>query len=50
MIVEIPDVDVLLGFVLAFFGGLFTLFVYSKLKAISASNTQTQADSERLEF
>ena len=50
MIVEIPDLDVILGLVLAFIGGLTTLFVYSKLKAISASNNQTQADSERLEF
>ena len=50
MIVEIPDLDVILGLVLAFIGGLTTLFVYSKLKAISASNNQTEADSERLEF
>ena len=50
MIVEIPDLDVILGLVLAFIGGLTTLFVYSKLKAISVSNNQTQADSERLEF
>ena len=50
MIVEIPALDVILGLVLAFIGGLTTLFVYSKLKAISASNNQTQADSERLEF
>ena len=50
MIVEIPDLDVILGLVLAFIGGLTTLFVYSKLKAISTSNNQTQAGSERLEF
>jgi predicted transcriptional regulator len=29
---------------------LFTLFVYSRLKADSASNNQIKADSERLEF
>ena len=50
MIVEIPELDVIFGLVLAFIGGLFTLFVYSRLKADSASNDQTKADSERLEF
>ena len=50
MLVEIPDLDVIFGLVLAFIGGLFTLFVYSKLKAISVSNDQTKQDSERLEF
>ena len=44
MIIEIPDLDVILGLILAFIGGLVTLFVYSKLKAISASNHQTKAD------
>ena len=50
MIIEIPDLDVIFGLVLAFIGGLVTLFIYSKLKSISASNDQTKADSERLEF
>ena len=50
MIVEIPELDVIFGLVLAFIGGLFTLFVYSRLKVNSASNDQTKADSERLEF
>ena len=50
MIVEIPDLDVIFGLVLAFIGGLVTLFVYSRLKSISISNDQTKADSERLEF
>ena len=50
MIVEIPDLDVIFGLVLAFIGGLVTLFVYSRLKADSASNDQKKADSERLEF
>ena len=50
MLVEIPDLDVIFGLVLAFIGGLFTLFVYSRLKADSTSNNQTKADSERLEF
>ena len=50
MLVEIPDLDVIFGLILAFIGGLFTLFIYSKLKAVSASNDQTKADSERLEF
>ena len=50
MIIEIPDLGVIFGLFLAFIGGLATLFVYSKLKAISVSNDQTKADSERLEF
>ena len=50
MLVEIPDLDVIFGLILAFIGGLFTLFAYSKLKSISASNEQTKQDSERLEF
>jgi DNA-binding HxlR family transcriptional regulator len=50
MIIEIPDLDVILGLILAFIGGLVTLFVYSKLKAISTSNDQTKADLERMEF
>jgi len=50
MLVEIPDLDVIFGLVLAFIGGLVTLFVYSRLKTVSASNDQTKADSERLEF
>ena len=50
MIIEIPDLDVILGLILAFIGGLVTLFMYSKLKAISASNDQTKADLERMEF
>ena len=50
MLVEIPDLDVIFGLILAFIGGLFTLFVYSKLKSISASNDQTKADLERMEF
>ncbi len=50
MIIEIPDLDVILGLILAFIGGLVTLFVYSKLKAISSSNDQTKADLERMEF
>ena len=50
MIIEIPDLDVIFGLVLAFIGGLITLFVYSKLKAVSACNDQTKVDSERLEF
>ena len=50
MLVEIPDLNVIFGLVSAFIGGLFTLFVYSRLKADSSSNNQIKADSERLEF
>ena len=50
MLVEIPELDVIFGLVLAFIGGLFTLFVYSRLKVDSTSNDQTKVNSERLEF
>ena len=50
MLVEIPDLNVIFGLVSAFIGGLFTLFIYSRIKGVSASNNQTRADSERLEF
>ena len=50
MLVEIPDLNVIFGLVSAFIGGLFTLFVYSRIKGVSASKDQTKADSERLEF
>ena len=50
MIIEIPELDVIFGLVLAFIGGLFTLFVYSRLKVDSTSNDQTKVNSERLEF
>ena len=50
MLIEIPELDVIFGLVLAFIGGLFTLFVYSRLRADSTSNDQIKADSERLEF
>ena len=50
MLVEIPDLNVIFGLVSAFIGGLFTLFVYSRLKADSTSNNQIKVDSERLEF
>ena len=50
MFIELPELDVIFGLVLAFIGGLFTLFVYSRLRADSTSNDQIKADSERLEF
>ena len=50
MIIETPELDVIFGLVLAFIGGLFTLFIYSRIKGVSTSNDQTKADSERLEF
>ena len=50
MLVEIPELDVIFGLMLAFIGGLFTLFTYSRIKGVSASKDQTKVDSERLEF
>ena len=50
MIVEIPDPEIILAVVLPVFVGLFSLFVYLRIRQISAFNTQNKADSDRLEF
>ena len=50
MIVEIPDPPVILSVVLPILIGVFSFFVYLKIRQFSASNRQNKVDSERLEF
>ena len=47
---EIPDPPVILSVVLPILIGVFSLFVYLKIRQFSASNSQNKVDSERLEF
>ena len=50
MIVEIQDPPVILSVVLPILIGVFSFFVYLKIRQFSASNRQNKVDSERLEF
>ena len=50
MIVEIPDPPVILSVVLPILIGVFSFFVYLKIRQFSVSNRQNKVDSERLEF
>jgi predicted HTH transcriptional regulator len=50
VIVEIPDPPVILSVVLPILIGVFSFFVYLKIRQFSASNSQNKVDSERLEF
>ena len=50
MIVEIPDPPVILSVILPILIGVFSFFVYLKIRQFSASNRQNKVDSERLEF
>ena len=50
MIVEIPDPPVILSIVLPILIGVFSFFVYLKIRQFSVSNRQNKVDSERLEF
>ena len=50
MIVEIPDPPVILSVILPILIGVFSFFVYLKMRQFSASNRQNKVDSERLEF
>ena len=50
MIVEIPDPPVILSVVLPILIGIFSFFVYLKIRQFSVSNSQNKVDSERLEF
>ena len=47
---EIPDPPVILSVVLPILIGVFSFFVYLKIRQFSASNRQNKVDSERLEF
>jgi DNA-binding MarR family transcriptional regulator len=48
MLVEIPDPEVILGMVIAFFVGLFALYLYTKIRFLK-SNTST-SNLERLDY
>jgi hypothetical protein len=48
--VEIPDPPVILSVVLPILIGVFSFFVYLKIRQFSTSNSQNKVDSERLEF
>jgi len=50
VIVEIPDPPVILSVVLPVLIGIFSFFVYLKIRQFSASNSQNKVDSKRLEF
>ena len=50
MIVEIPDPPVILSVVLPILIGVFSFFVYLKIRQFSASNMENKVDSKRLEF
>ena len=47
---EIPDPPVILSVILPILIGVFSFFVYLKIRQFSASNSQNKVDSERLEF
>ena len=47
---EIPDPPVILSVILPILIGVFSFFVYLKIRQFSASNRQNKVDSERLEF
>jgi len=48
MLVEVPDPDVILGVVVAFFVGLFALYLYTKIRVLK-SNSST-VNLERLDY
>lgn len=51
MLVEIPDVDVMIGVFLAFLSGLFAIVIYNKVKPlIRASADQFGSHMERLQY
>ncbi len=47
---EIPDPPVILSVVLPILIGVFSFFVYLKIRQFSASNRENKVDSKRLEF
>jgi len=50
VIVEIPDPPVILSVILPVLIGIFSFFVYLKIRQFSASTRRNKVDSERLEF
>jgi hypothetical protein len=50
MLVEIPDPSILLGIVLAFLGGLVTVFLYTKLRHAGVTERFNPSNLERIDF
>ena len=51
MLVEIPDVDVLIGIFIAFVGGLFAIVIYNKVKPlIKSKSEQIKSYTDRLQY
>ena len=50
MLVEVPDPSILLGIVLAFLGGLVTLYLYTKLRRVSGMERFNPSSFERADF
>jgi predicted transcriptional regulator len=50
MLVEIPDPGILLGIVLAFLGGLVTLYLYTKLRRAGSMERFNPSNFDRVDF
>ena len=50
MLVEVPDPSILLGIVLAFLGGLVTLYLYTKLRRVGGMERFNPSNFERADF
>ena len=51
MLVEIPDIDVLIGIFIAFIGGLFAIVIYNKVKPlIKSKSEQIKSYTDRLQY
>ena len=50
MLVEVPDPSILLGIVLAFLGGLVTLYLYTKLRRVGGMERFNPSNFERVDF
>jgi len=51
MLVEIPDVGVMIGVFIAFIGGLFAIVIYNKIKPlIKTESEQTRSYIDRLQY
>lgn len=51
MLVEIPDIDVLIGIFIAFIGGLFAIVIYNKVRPlIKSKSEQIKSYTDRLQY
>ena len=50
MLIEVPDPSVILGIVLAFLGGLVTLYLHSKLRRVNVADRFNPTNLERINF